>query len=685
MACSISSACKSNLAYKYRSGYSSGNSSGNRYQRSFNTSLTLYGLMLFFLLSCNPTLASMAGTQLELSDPYKTQRNLFLKAETAFKKKQYSNYKKYYAKLDNYPLQAYLKYKEYRNKLSSLSEQQVLQFFKDYYDTPYEGWLRTVWLDKMAKKEQWQKYLNAYTPQKSTSRQCHYLNALIKTNSKALAFEQVPELWLVGESQPRSCDPVFSAFKKAGKMTPELLWQRSKLAMQKGRTSLATYLARSLNKNDQKWVSEWIKIYRKPALILKSPLLKKAHPIKSTIQVHSVERMARHQPKAAMKLLAALEKDNNFSTQEKDKMYRAIGMKLAYRHGEGAWFWLNKISDQNSDETVRQWRARSAIREDNWPAISSSINRMTEEEQKNFRWQYWLASGKEQQGDKKAAQKDFYQLAQNRSYYGFLAADKMDMPYEFQNTPLSPDSEALKKVASHPGILRAREFYLLGRTSNARREWYFTTRKQMDNDDRAIAAKVAQQWGWHNRAIITMAHTDERNDIELRFPVLQKERVTRYSQKQKLQPAYTMAVIRRESAFATDARSRVGALGLMQIMPDTGKVIARKLKVKFSSKNQLLSPETNVKFGTKYLNMMLKKFYKQPALASAAYNAGGHRVNAWLPKKQDMSADRWIESIPFKETREYVSSILAYTAIYEHQMELPQTRLSSIMPNVPKK
>ena len=124
---------------------------------------------------------------------------------------------------------------------------------------------------------------------------------------------------------------------------------------------------------------------------------------------------------------------------------------------------------------------------------------------------------------------------------------------------------------------------------------------------------------------------------------------TKYSKKQKLQPAYTMAVIRRESAFATDARSRVGALGLMQIMPATGKVIARKLNVKFSSKNQLLSPETNVNFGTKYLNMMLQKFYKQPALASAAYNAGGHRVKAWLPEGEDMKADRWIETIPFKD------------------------------------
>ncbi len=648
----------------------------------FTTTILFVFLLSFFL----PSFASKASTQANLNhDPYKKQRSLFLKAEKAHKKGQHRQFRKYYAQLEAYPLQPYLEYKEYRNTLSKLTEQQVLQFFKDHKETPYEDKLRTAWLNRMAKKQRWAQYLNAYTPQKSTERQCHYLNALIKTGNTPKAFEQVPKLWLVGTSQPRSCDPVFSAYKKAGKMTAKLLWGRIKLAMKKGRTSLVIYLARSLSKTDQKWVAQWVKIYRKPVLVLNNTLLKQDHTIKNTLLVHSIERMAHRQPKAAIKLLTQLSKENHFSQYEQDQMYRAIGMKLAYRHGEGAWYWLNKISDENSDETVRQWRARSAIREGNWQAITSAINRMSEDEQKNFRWQYWLASGKEQQGKKKEAQKEFYQLAQNRSYYAFLAADKMDMPYEFNHSPLSPDSDSQKEVAQHPGILRAREFYLLGRIKDARSEWYFTTLKQFNNEQRAISAKIAQQWGWHNRAIITIAHTDERDDINLRFPVLQKERVTKHSKKQELQPAYTMAVIRRESAFATDARSRVGALGLMQIMPATGKVIARKLKVKFRSKNQLLSPETNVQFGTKYLNMMLKKFHKQPALASAAYNAGGHHVRAWLPEKQDMKAERWIESIPFTETREYVSSILAYTAIYEYQLDLPQTRLSSVMPDVPKK
>lgn len=651
----------------------------------YQKSLPVYTVFVALVLALNSTYASSNKTDIDISDRYKKQRTIFLKAETALKKKQYSRYRKYYAKLDDYPLQPYLRYREYRNKLSHLSEAKVLKFLTQYKDTPYAGWLRSNWLDKMARKQQWQKYLNAYTAQKSTERQCHYLNALIQTGNKEKAFTKVPDLWLSGESQPRACDPVFKAYKQSGMMSDQLIKDRIRLAMKKGRTSLAKYLARSLNNDEQQWIQEWIKIYHKPALVLKSKRLKKDHEFKQDILIHAVERMARRQPDAAIKLLTSLQQKNTFTEAEQAKMYRAIGMKLAYRHGKGAWKWLDKITDPYSDETVREWRVRSAIREGNWDAIASAINRLPEEEQKNLRWQYWLASAREHQDNAEQAEKDYYAMARQRSYYSFLAADKMDMPYEFRNNPLNPSQKELQEVAENPGLLRTREFYFLGRDLQARREWYFTTRKRMDSKQRALAAKIAQLWGWHNRAIITMAHTDQRDDIALRFPVLQKERIIKFSKKQALKPAYTMAVIRRESAFATDARSRVGALGLMQIMPATGKVIAQKLQVKFNSKNQLLNPETNVKFGTKYLNMMLQKFYKQPALASAAYNAGEHRVKAWLPDDRTMKADRWIETIPFKETREYVSSILAYTAIYEHRMGLSPTRLEQNMQDVPVK
>ncbi len=645
-------------------------------------------LLTFFcitLLAFSPLGAQEPEVKLDLSDKYKKQRSLFVKAEYALDQKKYKTFQKYYSKLDNYPLQIYLKYREYRKKLVYKTEKDILSFLEELKNTPYESRLRTAWLNHKAKHKQWQQYLNAYTPQTDTGRQCHYLNALLKTGQQEKAFEKVPELWLVGKSQPESCDPVFSAFKKAGKMTPQLLWDRITLAMQKGRTSLAKYLARSLSANDQLWVKEWIVIYKKPDSALKSKLLKKQHAMKSTILVHAIERRVRSNPTAAIDLFESLDKKNTFSEQEYAKIYRTIGMKFAYRHKPDAWLWLDKISDKESDLKVQQWRVRSAIRQENWDAIGSAINRLPEEEKNKSDWQYWQAAKLEQQGKKADAQQKFSKISGERGYYNFLAADKMEMPYEFNNIPLTPDQETLERVANTPGIQRAREFYLLDRKTNARREWYYVTRKIMNDADRAVAAKIAQLWGWNNRAIITMGKTKTRDDIALRFPFVEKDRIVKYSKQQDLKPAYTMAVIRRESAFAVDARSRVGALGLMQIMPATGREIAKKLNVKHTNKSQLLKAETNVNFGTKYLNMMLDEFYSQPAMASAAYNAGGHRVKAWQPRGTDMKAEQWIETIPFTETRRYVRSILAYTAIYEYRLDLPPSRLTESMPDVPKK
>ncbi|MCK5665622.1 MAG: hypothetical protein KAI17_19175, partial [Thiotrichaceae bacterium] len=374
-------------------------------------------VLSIILLFCLPVSAETTKVELDLTDKYKKQRSLFLKAEYALKHKKNKTYQKYYAKLDDYSLQIYLKYRAYRKNLSSKTEKQILTFLEQLQHTPYESRLRTAWLNLKAKNKQWQQYINAYTPQSSTERQCNHANALYNTGKHKQAFDKVPELWLVGKSQPKACDSIFSAFKKAGKMTPQLVWERISLAMQKGRTSLATYLARSLSKKEQLWVREWIAIYKKPALSLSSKLLRQQHPMKSTILVNAIKRQVSKNPVTAIELFESLDKKNNFSEQEYGEIYRAIGMKFAYRHKPDAWLWLDKISDQESDLKVQQWRVRSAIREYDWDAIDSAIKRLPEDEKSKSKWQYWEASKLAQQGEKSAAQKQFSQISNERGYY----------------------------------------------------------------------------------------------------------------------------------------------------------------------------------------------------------------------------------------------------------------------------
>jgi soluble lytic murein transglycosylase len=205
-------------------------------------------LILLNLISLPSIVFANKNTD-SLTDPYKKQRAIFLKAEIALKKKQINTFQRYYKQLNHYPLQAYLHYQQYRQQLSTLTEAQVQQFIKDYQQTPYADWIQVAWLNKMAKEKKWQAYINTYIPQKSIRRQCYYLHALLKTGQQDKAFEGVPKLWLIGKSQHSRCDSVFRAFKKAGKMTPQLLLGRIKLAMKKVEpTWLIILLAHSISK-----------------------------------------------------------------------------------------------------------------------------------------------------------------------------------------------------------------------------------------------------------------------------------------------------------------------------------------------------------------------------------------------------------------------------------------------------
>ncbi|MCK5477846.1 MAG: transglycosylase SLT domain-containing protein, partial [Methylococcales bacterium] len=202
----------------------------------------------------------------------------------------------------------------------------------------------------------------------------------------------------------------------------------------------------------------------------------------------------------------------------------------------------------------------------------------------------------------------------------------------------------------------------------AKRQWWYAVTK-LDKKDILIAAKYAQQLDWTQTAIFTIAKAKYWDDVSLRFPLAYQDQVQKNADKQQLNPAVIFGLIRRESAFNQDAQSPVGARGLMQIMPKTGRQIAKELKEKWRNKNNLFNPSTNVKYGAYYYKQLLNQFNGHYALAAAAYNAGPHRVKRWLPVENALAADIWVETIPFKETRAYVSAVLTYALIYQKQLK----------------
>jgi soluble lytic murein transglycosylase len=111
------------------------------------------------------------------------------------------------------------------------------------------------------------------------------------------------------------------------------------------------------------------------------------------------------------------------------------------------------------------------------------------------------------------------------------------------------------------------------------------------------------------------------------------------------------------------AESGAGAVGLMQVMPGTGRQVAKKLGLPWR-RAALRDPDYNARIASHYYRTLLDRFDQNRPMALAGYNAGPHRVERW---RREMSADQWIESLPFKETRDYVQAVLAYTVIYDLQ------------------
>ncbi|RYZ79379.1 MAG: lytic murein transglycosylase, partial [Moraxellaceae bacterium] len=232
---------------------------------------------------------------------------------------------------------------------------------------------------------------------------------------------------------------------------------------------------------------------------------------------------------------------------------------------------------------------------------------------------------------------------------------------------LTIPKEVLNKVESDPGIQRAREFYLLGNLASASREWTFTTNHLPTTQEMVAAGRIADRWGWYRQAIQTMQDSDYWDELSVRFPIPFNEHVKAAVRQTSIDPHFVYAIAKQESAFNTDAKSPVGAMGLMQLMPTTAKSTAKKAGLLYRPQD-LLTADKNIVLGSHYLEELLGAFSGNRILAAAAYNAGPGRVKQWLNKDDNkLPYDVWIETIPYKETRLYVQNILSFAVVYAYR------------------
>jgi soluble lytic murein transglycosylase len=617
-----------------------------------------------FLLSC----ALLPVKMLQASDSLKVvtdvgQQRTFLKAEKLLAVSNSLQYKNLYNQLYYYPLQPYLDQRRLMETMQLSSAGEISGFLKKHENSPLDWPLRKKWLKYLAKNENGGMFLTFYKKTTNTVLICHKLSFSLKSGMPAsVVLPQVTKLWLVGKSLDKVCDPLIKQWQDAGYQTDDIVLKRISLAADGGKHTLIPYLTKLLPKEKQYLGRLWHQVRRDPANVVRQHKFINKSVTESQIYSYGIKRLVWRDPNKALSSYKKAQEHFNFSTIQKQNITEKFAVALSSKNHPKAREWLEKLDPVNINRNIMQWQLTEVLKQQNWQLVLKELAKMPTDYKLELQWKYWYARALIATNELERGQDVMAELASKRHYYGFLAASYLETPVSLQDSPLAITTKEKNTVLLHPAAKRAFEFYYLGRYIEARREWrYWLT--QLNSREKLVAAKLANENGWFDRAIFTLANVGYLDDVELRFPKAFDKKINQHAQSQEINPAWAFAIARRESSFMTDARSPVGAKGLMQLMPKT----AKQLKRGSVSRKYLYNAENNIKLGTKYLRKLLDKNMGNQVLATASYNAGPYRVKRWLKNSKAMPADIWIETIPFKETRNYVKSVLAYQEIYQHK------------------
>jgi soluble lytic murein transglycosylase len=614
------------------------------------------------LFICVPLLA--LAPQLSFAERLDTQRKDFIEAYNILHKGgAYSG-----SHLKDYVLASYLDFERINQHLKRTSDQALDEFIRANPKSYLANKLMVERLTRLSKQQKWQNIITLADKIEGggSKAKCPLLSAQINTldgKSKQVALLAAKRYWLKGKAASKSCNTLIDLLHKNQLIDDNDLWQRLSKAMDKGKTRLAKSLAK--NTKHQKLVTLWAKIRKKPSKYLNHKLLQKNNQKTRHLMTYAIKRIARKDTAKAKQKWGKLQQSHGFTKDEKSDVNSYIATRDAIDHKADALEQLMAIPSERRSKEANVWMARSAIRRGRWQEVLNAIKPMNHDEKKQDVWTYWRTYAKHRLG-KKTVPEDYYELSKNASFYGFLAADQLKVPYERLQQEEPDWDYFIPEIKNSAGFQRAVELYAIGQDKLARKEWMWELKK-LSHHDKLVAAAYALKINQPFLAIITISQTKDWNQVGLRFPMKYKNLVLSSAKNQNIDPAWVYGIMRRESAFDSQISSSANARGLMQILPRTAKEVARKLGIKGHKTSDLLIPEKNARLGSAYLSQMLKKFNGNFAKATASYNAGPHRIPKWTPEFP-IVAPRWIESIPFDETRNYVRAVMSYTTIYDYKL-----------------
>ena len=653
----------------------------------FHTILTSISLLGCLALSATvPAYAQSRGIVIAQAD------EAILEMSQAFKKADARRLTALLPQVRGHALEPWGAYWELRARLETAAPSEIQEFLTRFAGTYQEDRLRNDWLLLLGQNREWGTFMAEYPNFRMNddrSVRCYAL--LTEFNSRELdVARQVETLWLAQREADDGCAAAAEQQIKAGKLPPHTAWLRSRLGMENDRLRIATQAVGLLN---AEWANTVSAIYAKPDHYLDGKLLALRPRTKELVTLAMI-RLAVSDPDAAAIEIDKLRWKTQLTQEERSWVWGVIGKRAAMRLSDGAIAYFQHGQDQFMQDDQLAWKVRAALRAGNWEQVSSAIAAMSEGQRKDATWVYWraralltLAKG---EADRAEATRLLTSIAGVSGFYEQLALEELGQRIAVPARPAALTPDEKDTARRNVGLNRSLYAIQIGLRSEGVREWNYSTnlhqRGGMSDRELLAAADLACQREVWDRCINTSERTKGVIDFEQRFPMPFKDAVVQRATQIGLDPAYVYGLIRQESRFVMDARSGVGASGLMQVMPPTARWTAKKIGMTDFKPHQLADRDTNIAIGAGYLKLVLDDFAGSMPMAAAAYNAGPGRPRSWRGQTGGpvLEAAIWAENVPFAETRDYVKKVLSnttnYAALITGQPQSLKSRLGMVGP-----
>jgi soluble lytic murein transglycosylase len=588
------------------------------------------------------------------------------------------------ALLPTYPAQSYVEYFQIKPQLFDSTgrarldapDAPVLSFLARYDGQAIADRLRNDYLLVLGARHDWRNFDDQYKRfvlDDDTQVKCYALE------SRAARGENVADAARALLVEPKyygdACVDLITALSVNQQFSSDDVWAQVRAAYEQNYTTLGGKLVDVLGPRP----AGFDQATSAPPLFLARGIGSDA--ASRQLALLALARMARNDPETAAGSLTSVAASLN--NTEQAIAWGAIGYQAALKRLPQAALWYQKSKDAPLTNAAYEWRTRSALLVGDWPMVRWSIEQMPDALRAQPTWIYWHARALKRSGDTLKANQEFEQIAGQFNFYGQLAGEELGQKTEIPPRTTVTDAE-INEISKIPGFALAQRFYALNLRLEGNREWNWPLRGMTDRQLLA-AAEYGKRVDLLDRTVNTADRTKVEHDFTLRYPSPYRSIVERYAQGNGLDVEWAYGLIRQESRFITNARSSVGAGGLMQLMPATAQLVAKKLGLGSVSRAQMHDIDTNIQLGTWYLSDIYQKFDNSAVLATAGYNAGPGRPRQWRQVlAQPVEGAIFAETIPFNETRDYVKNVLSnttyYAALFEGKPQSLKARLGFIAP-----